>query len=280
MSLIVFLVALTIVDIGLALPTVQNFTSKRPFMYPNERTNGFINGRIIGGQEATPHAYPYQVGLYCHRVDVTNFCGGSLVSQNFVLTAAHCAEKTVSIELIFGAHNIEEVEETQVRQTSSQFVIHSGWDESELIHDIAVVRLPTPIVETDYIKIIRISPNTETYAGEQGLIAGWGTTRTGQQGVTPLLRYVVSDILTNDACKSIQPYDLVIQPTHLCLSGLSGTVKVGTCNGDSGGPLVVNGAQVGVVSFGYSDCEVGNPSVFTRLSEYRDWIRENSDVDV
>lgn len=92
--------------------------------------------------------------------------------------------------------------------------------------------------------------------------------------------YIVSDILSNEECESIEPYDLVIQSTHLCLSGVSDEVKVGTCNGDSGGPLAVGGIQVGLVSFGYTDCEAGMPSVFTRLSEYRDWIRENSDVEI
>lgn len=91
---------------------------------------------------------------------------------------------------------------------------------------------------------------------------------------------MASDILSNEDCKSIEHYDLVIQPTHLCISGVSNDVKVGTCNGDSGGPLAVHGVQVGLVSFGYSDCEAGKPSVFTRLSKYRDWIRENSDVDI
>ncbi|KAJ8972754.1 hypothetical protein NQ314_000046 [Rhamnusium bicolor] len=113
-----------------------------------------------------------------------------------------------------------------------------------------------------------------------GIIAGWGRTYNDQDGVTPILRYVISNILTNDECKSIDPYAGVIQPTHLCLSGYSGTRNVGSCNGDSGGPLSSNGIQIGVVSFGYNDCEAGKPSVFTRLTEFKDWIRQHSDVDV
>lgn len=70
--------------------------------------------------------------------------------------------------MIFGAHAIEENEDTQIRQTSTEYVIHSAWDEDELINDIGLVKLPTPIEETDYIKIIKISTNTENYAGEQG----------------------------------------------------------------------------------------------------------------
>lgn len=57
-------------------------------------------------------------------------------------------------------------------------------------------------------------------------------------------------------------------------------MKVGTCNGDFGGPLVVDDVQVGVGAFGYKECGVGKPDVFTRLSEFTDWIKQNSDVDV
>lgn len=81
--------------------------------------------------------------------------------------------RVVSIDLIFGAHAIEEKEDTQIRQTSTEFIIHSGWDEGELVNDIALVKLPTPIEETDYVKVIKISTDTVTYAGEQGESLFW-----------------------------------------------------------------------------------------------------------
>ncbi|XP_018565738.1 brachyurin-like [Anoplophora glabripennis] len=280
MSLCAILAVLTVLEASLALPKGQNPLPGEPFSYWVAKTDSLPSARIIGGQEALPHAYPYQVGLYCHSIGLTNFCGGSLVSANFVLTAAHCVNGVVTVDVVLGAHDIGEVEDTQVRSTSDEFVIHPGWDKQKLVNDIALVKLKAPVLETSYIKVIKIAKGADTFAGKEGLTIGWGKTTNDQSGVTPQLRYVVSDILSNDNCKSIDPYGTVIQPTHLCVSGLLYSDRVGACNGDFGGPLVVDGVQVGISSFGYKDCGVGKPDVFTRLTEYSDWIRENSDVDV
>ncbi|KAJ8954188.1 hypothetical protein NQ318_005783 [Aromia moschata] len=255
------------------------------FVHPNAR-GGAIDGRLIGGSEAPAHAFPYQVGLYCTSATRTTFCGGSLVSKNYILTAAHCVEKALTVEIILGAQQILETEETQQLRTSSEFIVHEDWDEEALINDIAFVKLSEPVEENDYsmlpqpvVFLHSFSLNVNDLAGN---ITGWGRIFANQEGVTPILRFLESDILSNDACKSVLPsYEAVIRSTHLCISGRSSdNVNVGTCNGDSGGPLVVDGVQVGLVSFGYKDCEEGMPSVFTRLTEFTDWIRANSDVDI
>ncbi|KAJ8916593.1 hypothetical protein NQ315_000237 [Exocentrus adspersus] len=282
MSLCHLLLVFFLIEINRAYPTVGNVTSGC-FVHPTlaKSNDDLINGRIIGGKEAEPHAYPYQVGLYCHGATDTHFCGGSFVSPNYVLTAAHCVEGKLSVDLIFGAHAIEESENSQIKQTSTEFIIHSGWDEGDLINDIALVKLRAPVPETNYIKMIKITADGgNTFAGDHGTMTGWGLRTMSQHGLTSTLLYAVNDILSNEQCKSVNAnYDRVVQSTHLCLSGVtSGNVNVGTCNGDSGGPLTVNGVQVGLVSFGNTDCEAGKPSVFTRLTEYKDWIRENSDV--
>ncbi|KAG5886288.1 hypothetical protein JTB14_001507 [Gonioctena quinquepunctata] len=241
--------------------------------HPSPFTPG---GRIIGGEDAPLQAYPYQVGMYVYTATTTDFCGGSLISPNYVLTAAHCAETALKIEVILGAHNVTAEEDTQVRLVSTEFIIHEGWNKSLLVNDIALVKLPSSVKETDAIRTIDIAAGTNQFDGESAVTTGWGVTQNSQSTVTPILKYLVSTILSNDVCREAGPnYDAIMKPSLLCLSGDG---NVGTCHGDSGGPLAVDGIQVGIVSFGYPDCSAGKPSVFTRLTEYTDWIAKNSDV--
>lgn len=100
--------------------------------------------------------------------------------------------------------------------------------------------------------------------------------------------------MSNEECKTVDSdYSKIVQPSTLCISGkpfllffiflfkcccFSGKGAVGSCGGDSGGPMTVNGEQVGLVSFGNKDCEKAKPSVFTRLTEYTDWLKSHSDI--
>ncbi|KAJ8918123.1 hypothetical protein NQ315_011580 [Exocentrus adspersus] len=107
------------------------------------------NGRIIGGNESVPHSKPYQVGLL---INGESFCSGSLISTSFVITAAHCVAGASFVELIFGAHNINIQEASQVRVTSRNIFSNPGY--TALYphnNDIALIKTPTPIVPNNYI---------------------------------------------------------------------------------------------------------------------------------
>ncbi|MPC28803.1 Chymotrypsin BII [Portunus trituberculatus] len=100
------------------------------------------SSRIVGGKEATPHAWPHQVALF---IDDMYFCGGSLISDEWVLTAAHCMDGATFAEVVLGAHNIRIFESSQVTLVSKDFIVHEHWNEFALINDIAVIKLPVKV---------------------------------------------------------------------------------------------------------------------------------------
>ncbi|XP_066144714.1 uncharacterized protein [Euwallacea fornicatus] len=247
------------------------------FTFPNEVSQESGPLRIVNGQQASPNQFPYQVGLYIQQKLTQVFCGGSLISTRYVLTAAHCTEGALSIDVILGAYNISDSNEgTRQRQTSVDYINHPYWDRGSLTNDIAIIKLNMSVQVNDYVQTIELVSGDETFVGYEGTVTGWGITSDSQKAITDILRYESNPILSNDACKSVDVnYDGVIQDTHLCLSGED---NKSICEGDSGGPLTAGNVQVGITSFNYQSCEAGKPSVFTRISEFTQWIQDNSDV--
>merc|ERR1712244_97823 len=107
-------------------------------------------GRIVGGHEAQENQWPWQVALF---IDDAWFCGGALISENYVLTAAHCADGASYFDIMAGAHNVRQASEPhRVEITSYNGWTHPGWNTQDLSNDIALIELPSPIDFNDYIK--------------------------------------------------------------------------------------------------------------------------------
>merc|ERR1712077_7952 len=234
-------------------------------------------GRIVGGVEATEHAWPWQVALF---IDDAWFCGGSIISENYVLTAAHCADGASYFDIMAGAHNVRASSELhRVEITSYHGFTHPDWDSNTLSNDLALVELPSPIEFNDYIKPSCLpAAGDEAAAGDLVTVTGWGKPSDNTGGISPVLR-MVSDlpVITNKECNDI--YGIVGSG----VVSIDTTGGKGSCNGDSGGPLITKAGgktttagqkwnQVGIVSFGSSrGCEVGYPAGFTRTEYYLDW---------
>ncbi|KAK5647648.1 hypothetical protein RI129_002540 [Pyrocoelia pectoralis] len=233
--------------------------------------------KIVGGDEAVPHSLPYQVGMYVYLPQGRSFCGGSLVSTQHVLTAAHCTDKASSALIMLGAHNISTVEEHRQEFETSNFAVHENWFPLFILNDIAMVKL-NEIIKIDgaFINTIALAPETEdtVLTGQLATVSGWGKPSDEVQTVSSVLRYVNSTIIENKICNIF--YFGSIREDHICLNGWEGK---SSCSGDSGGPLVINRdgntVQYGVVSFGIRfGCEIGWPSVYTSVPKYRSWIDE------
>ncbi|KAJ8942821.1 hypothetical protein NQ318_022835 [Aromia moschata] len=236
------------------------------FVEPIPGAKPEIGTRVVGGSEAARNSIPYQVAVI---IDGSGFCGGSLISRQWVLSAAHCTIRASFVQVILGAHNIQTTEVTQVISTSRDITNHAGFSSTTLANDISLVRLPSEVTLTSAIQVIALAPaSSGTFAGSTGLLSGWGRTTEASNAISATLQRINLNIITNAVCQNT--FSSLILASTICTSGVG---SVGACNGDSGGPLVVNNAQVGIVSFGsIRGCQAGQPTAFARVSSFRSWI--------
>ncbi|XP_059084069.1 chymotrypsin BI-like [Tigriopus californicus] len=128
-------------------------------------------GKIIGGQEATPHSWPFIVAL---NVDDTYFCAGSILNEEWILTAAHCLDGAVSVEVTAGAHNqAMSPESTQVRITSTDLTVNRDYDDVNIISDTGLIRLPEKLdLSGPNIKAV-VMASADPLANEIVTSVGW-----------------------------------------------------------------------------------------------------------
>jgi chymotrypsin len=198
----------------------------QPAFYPGDQTR---TGRIVGGAVVTPHAHPYQAGLLMSFAAGTGLCGGSLINNNRVLTAAHCPIGSRSTQVILGAHQLTANEATQQRRTvlPAQFRLHAQYNPNNLNNDIAILILLTPATPTAQIRTIPLAPATAgTFAGVLATVSGWGRISDGSSATSTLLRSVQNNVITNAVCAST--FGGTIIASTLCISTAGGR---GTCNG-------------------------------------------------
>ncbi|KAH8364125.1 hypothetical protein KR084_002798 [Drosophila pseudotakahashii] len=237
-----------------------------------------IEGRITNGQTASEGQFTYQLGLSFSSSSGGWWCGGSLIGNQWVLTAAHCTSGASSLTIYYGATVRTSAKLTQT-VSSSNFVQHASYNSNTLKNDISLVKTPT-VSLTNYINKIElpaIASSYSTYAGQKAIASGWGKISDSASGVANTLQYETFDIVSVATCQSTYG-SAVASSTVICIATPN---KKSTCSGDSGGPLVLvsNSKLIGVTSFVSSaGCESGAPAGFTRVTSYLDWIKSNSGI--
>ncbi|KAG8505746.1 Granzyme-like protein 2 [Galemys pyrenaicus] len=205
-----------------------------------------LSGEIYGGKEAKPHSRPYMalVRFYDDKGG-KHRCGGFLVRDDFVMTAAHCNGSNMTVRL--GAHNISHSENTQQDIPVLTAFPHQGYDAKKHINDIMLLKLKKKARLTSAVQTIAL-PCCQDWVkpGQMCSVAGWGKTAAGKSSDT--LQEVDLEVQAEQKCKKLfQPkFNNSIQ---LCVGNPK--IKKATGGGDSGGPLVCKGVAQGIVSYAY-----------------------------
>ncbi|XP_044739396.1 chymotrypsin BII-like [Chrysoperla carnea] len=236
-----------------------------------------LEGRIIGGKQAALGQFPWQVAISFKTSQGTFFCGGALISDQWVLTAAHCVKGATVFSIRLGTTYSSGGSESGVQTISSTSAIHhENYNERTLNNDIAVIKLSSKASINQNVKPIELDSSVIP-AGSALTVSGFGAVKTGGS-VSQKLNYVAVKSIANNKCQ--ETYGSTVTNSVICTLG--NTVE-GTCGGDSGGPLIryVNGSprHVGVVSFGAAaGCDIGYPSGYSRTESFRSWIRSKTGV--
>uniref|UniRef100_A0AAR5Q3X1 Peptidase S1 domain-containing protein n=1 Tax=Dendroctonus ponderosae TaxID=77166 RepID=A0AAR5Q3X1_DENPD len=230
--------------------------------------NSFV--RIVGGQDADIADYPYQVSVL---IDGQHACGGSIIANNFILSAAHCfAEESRASHITIRAGSTYRTTGGQVVQTKT-ITAHPNFNEDTYDYDIAVVELASPLVLGTNVQTVSLPPSGTAFSnGENSVATGWGLTRNDGD-LADVLQVVTLPLITTATCKS-NYYGSAISSRMFC----AGAAGKDSCFGDSGGPLVSDSIQLGIVSWGDVCGQASTPGVYTKVTEFLSFI--NSIISV
>uniref|UniRef100_A0A336LWU0 CSON004308 protein n=1 Tax=Culicoides sonorensis TaxID=179676 RepID=A0A336LWU0_CULSO len=235
---------------------------------------------IVGGTEAEKNEFPHQALL---GNNVGFFCGGSLVSEKFVLTAAHCLTPTRPTKVMLGIHNKQYKSKDTQTFDVSQVIIHPSYKKPVVYNDIGLVQLRKKVKLTPYVRPICLPTRKQVALLPKSLLAtGFGlTSYDGDQSNT--LQKISLPLIPHQTCQSAftsQKNYLpqgILAKKQLCYGGAEGH---DTCQGDSGGPLQTvhkdvycSYLQIGMTSVGV-ECGHGYPGIYTNILEYMDWVKE------
>lgn len=267
-------------------------------LLPLDKCGGSFDDKITGGQNASLGQFPWMalLGARLSNGSLLFICGGTLINDRYVLTAAHCLQQPHAIveKVRLGEHNLDTnmdcdpyddycadpVQDYEIEEAISHEEFNLNHTQQRFKNDIALIRLKSKVHNyTSYIQPICLPFDIEITGREEKKyqIAGWGKTDFYESGGSPVLQFATVINVPIDECNNLQAKEVRnLTEKQLCSEGNRGEDP---CKGDSGGPLmevISKGRiiQVGIVSFGPIPC-ANAPSVYSRVSAYLDWILDH-----
>lgn len=245
-----------------------------------ESSRSTPNGRIVGGWQTTIERYPHQISLRRKAIispknAFSHSCGGSVINEEFILTAAHCIIASVPSQYKVVAGTSRRNGGDGVVVNVAEIIMHEKYNPSTYDFDVALLRVsPLLPINNFTIKAIELT-SEDSIAGDVSTITGWGTTRSGGSASDQLLAVDVP-IVSNEDCDEDYGGNRITD-TMLC-AGVRGEGGKDACQGDSGGPLIINDKLHGVVSWGYRCAEPTHPGVYARVYYFLDWIKSKASL--
>lgn len=233
------------------------------------------SSRIINGVNVELGEIPYIVSIR-RKYDNLHICGGSIINSKYVLTTAYCFVPTFSDEVrVIAAttNNLKPVETYNVEKV----IKHPEYNKKDSMrNDIALIKIEGEFVTSEFLKYIQLAePDQKIPAGSRAIVSGWGSIDETGVSESKLKKNQIY-IVEQETCEKM--YTKIkenIYDTHICASDpVKGTSP---CFGDFGGPLAVDGKLVGIASWSHGCGNPLYPAVFTRVSQYHDWIEANTE---
>ncbi|KAK1332751.1 hypothetical protein QTO34_007434 [Cnephaeus nilssonii] len=235
--------------------------------------------RIVGGRPAAEGQWPWQVSL---QVEDQHVCGGSLIANRWVMTAAHCIYGHLDYTVKVGGLHVYHASKQAVKVPVRDIVVHQDYNSFGTIeNDIALILLEFPVNYSTYIQPVCFPEKTFMVQTDTDCwVTGWGKLREKdpKEAAPELLQEAEQKIIRHEKCNEIFKKKLgtrldVVREGCVCAFNDLGK---DSCQGDSGGPLVCEfnntWIQVGIVSWGIGCGRKGYPGVYTEVSYYKDWV--------
>ncbi|XP_051968311.1 serine protease 33-like [Xyrauchen texanus] len=243
-----------------------------------------MQNRIVGGSSASDGAWPWQVDI---QNDQGHVCGGTVIKENWVLSAAHCFPNPndISSYIIYvGRQKLHGWNPDETSHNVRRVVVPLGYTDPQLGQDIALVELASPVVWTERIQPVCLpTASAEFNSDMRCMITGWGDIRDGVtlQGFGPLQEVQVP-IIDSKTCQDmflINPTEKIDIRIDMMCAGFQEGGK-DSCQGDSGGPLVCqvsdgSWVQAGIVSFGLGCAKPNRPGVYAKVSRFTNYIQSH-----
>jgi trypsin len=199
-----------------------------------------------------------------------HYCGGSIVNENYIVTAAHCAQAAASgYTIVAGEHNLSSNEGSEQSRTVAQIKNHPNYNGNTLSSDIALMRVSQPFQFGQYVAAANLA-SSDPSDNSNVVVAGWGALTEGGSSPTILMKVTVP-MVSLASCRSSYGSGSILAGM-IC----AGTGGKDSCQGDSGGPLMSGNSLSGIVSWGQGCARPNYPGVYTSVAYFRSWITSNA----